>query len=281
MTNFPIVELIDLQEQPAVFTPGEPEFWTDPYIARQMLKVHLDPEVDLASRRPETIQHTVEWILKMTGLKVGDALLDLGCGPGLYAERFAQAGLKVTGVDFSHNSIEYARESAAREKLPITYRCQNYLDLEDSNCYDSAVLIFGDFCPLNPVQRQKLLANVHRALRKDGTFILDVSTPKVHTFDPAENHWYAAENGFWRESPHLVLEQHFRYPSDIALDQYIVIEEPGKITVYRNWFQDYTPETITRELEANGFKVESLWGDLTGSPYRAEGEWIGVAARRV
>ena len=91
MTNFPLDELIDLQKQPAVFTAGELEFWTDPYIAKQMLKTHLDPNVDLASRRPETIQRTVAWILKMTGLKVGDALLDLGCGPGLYAERFAQS----------------------------------------------------------------------------------------------------------------------------------------------------------------------------------------------
>lgn len=280
MNNISIDQIINLQEPPPVFTPGESEFWTDPYIARQMLKAHLDPNVDLASRRPETIRRTVDWILVTAKLKVGDDLLDLGCGPGLYAERFAQAGLNVTGVDFSQNSIDYARSSAEKEKLPIDYRCQNYLDLEDSNSFDAAVLIFGDFCPLNPEQRRKLLANVHRALRANGVFILDVSTPNVHAFDPAVNHWYAAANGFWRAAPHLVLEQHFFYPGDIALDQYLVIEGSGEVTVYRNWFQDYTSQTITRELEANGFRVESLWGDLTGSPYREDGQWMGAAARR-
>jgi hypothetical protein len=39
-----------------------------------------------------------------------------------------------------------------------------------------------------------------------------------------------------------------------------VIEETGVLTVYRNWFQDYTPETITAELAEAGFTVESLWG---------------------
>lgn len=279
MTAISIKDLIQYQQPPLTFAAGELEFWTDPYIAQQMLKTHLDPNVDLASRRPETIQKSAAWITEIAKLKIGSDLLDLGCGPGLYAERFARAGLRVTGVDFSKNSIEYARTSAEKEQLPITYRCQNYLELSEQDNYDAAVLIFGDFCPLNPDQRKQLLANVRRALRRGGAFILDVTTPKIHSFDPSENHWYAVDSGFWRPTPHLVLEQHFLYPKNIALDQFVVIEEGGKSTVYRNWFQDYTPETITTELQASGFKVESLWGDLTGTPYREDSEWIGVVAR--
>ena len=59
-----------------------------------------------------------------------------------------------------------------------------------------------------------------------------------------------------------------------------VIEGDGKISVYRNWFQDYTPETIRAELTAGGFEVESLWGDLTGAPLEEDSEWIGVVARK-
>ena len=60
----PIEALFHLQKPPAPFSPGEPHFWTDPHIARQMLAVHLDPETDAASRRPETIQRTVDWLIK-------------------------------------------------------------------------------------------------------------------------------------------------------------------------------------------------------------------------
>jgi hypothetical protein len=75
-----------------------------------------------------------------------------------------------------------------------------------------------------------------------------------------------------------VLEEGFDYPEQsIWLDQYTVIEANGKVSVYRNWFQDYTPSTITDELSRGGFSVQSLWGDLTGtSCYTLESEWIGV-----
>ena len=286
MTSLPtspaldLARLIQLQEKPQPFEPGEPHFWTDPHIARQMLAYHLDPSVDAASRRPETIDRITAWIAKAAGLRPGDSLIDLGCGPGLYAERLAQAGFQVTGVDFSQNSIDYAVAQAREKQLPIQYRCQNYLELDDQARYSAALLIYGDFCPLSPGQRARLLANVRAALKPGGCFILDVTTPRLRQKHGLKNHWYAARQGFWKPGPHLVLEQGFAYPDDLFLDQYTVIEADGKISVYRNWFQDYTPETIRAELAAGGFEIESLWGDLTGEPYTPNSEWIGILARR-
>ena len=85
---------------------------------------------------------------------------------------------------------------------------------------------------------------------------------------------------FWKPGKHLVLEQGFAYENDIFLDQYIVIEENGKTSLYRNWFQDYKPETIRSEIQANGFMVESLWSDLSGALYHEKSDWIGVVARK-
>ena len=75
-------DLIDLQQKPAPFTPGEALFWNDPHISAQMLKAHLDPAIEAASRKPETIDRSVAWLIDTLALKPGDALLDLGCGPG-------------------------------------------------------------------------------------------------------------------------------------------------------------------------------------------------------
>jgi SAM-dependent methyltransferase len=180
-------------------------------------------------------------------------------------------------VDYSHRSIEYAAKYASENNLNIAYRYQNYLELSDENQYDAALLIYGDFCPLNPEQRSTLLKNIHRALKPSGQFVLDVSTPEHRNKYGNKNNWYAAESGFWKPGSHLVLEQGFDYPEEsIWLDQYTVIEADGKVSVYRNWFQDYTPETITAELEQGGFSVKSLWGDLTGEPNTPTGEWIGL-----
>ncbi|HEU0297751.1 MAG TPA: class I SAM-dependent methyltransferase [Anaerolineales bacterium] len=276
-----ISQLLDLQQKPEPFTPGEPLFWDDPHISGQMLETHLNPDIDAASRRAETIDRSVRWMIETLRLKPGASLLDLGCGPGLYASRFAQAGFKVTGVDYSRRSIEYASRYAKENNLEIDYRYQNYLEFKDENQYDAAFLIYGDFCPLSTEQRSTLLKNVHCALKPNGKFALDVTTPEDRKKHGNKNHWYALESGFWKPGPHLVLEEGFDYPDQsIWLDQYTVIEADGKVSVYRNWFQDYTPETITHELEQGGFSVESVWGDLTGEPYTPASEWIGIMASK-
>ena len=264
-------------EKPAPFTPGEPLFWDDPHISAQMLNAHLNPTNDAASRRPGTITATVDWLIGEIDLKPGDSVIDLGCGPGLYASRFAQRGLKVTGVDYSKRSIAYAEGFAKENGLEIEYRYQNYLELTDENRFYVALLIYGDFCPLSPEQRSELLTNIHRALKPGGYFVLDVTTRHHRRKYGNQNNWYAVKSGFWKPGPHLVLEDGFDYPEEsIYLDQAIVIEDGGNITVYRNWFQDYSLEMITKELNAGGFAVIAAGNDLAGTLYTEDSEWIGL-----
>ncbi len=281
-SSLDLSRLVDLQARPEPFAPGEPLFWDDPHISSQLLATHLDPNTDLASRHPAYIDRSVAWLIERLQLKPGDSVLDLGCGPGLYTQRLAARGLQVFGMDYSRRSIEYARQHAAEQGLAIDYRYQDYLTLEDIGLYDAILLIYGDFCPLAPDQRARLLHNVRRALKPGGRFVLDVSTPAHRMHYHNENRWYAVEGGFWKAGPHLVLEQGFDYPeAAIFLDQAIVIEPDGHISVYRNWFQDYDRAAITAELTTGGFAVESVWSDLIGTPYVDDTEWIGVVARKM
>jgi SAM-dependent methyltransferase len=208
-------------------------------------------------------------------------LLDLGCGPGLYCERFARAGLRVTGIDLSHRSIDYARKRAATQNLAIDYIHGDYLEMGHRDTFDAAVLIYGDLCTLAPEPRDRLLRAVHAALKHGGRVALDVTTPRHHAHTATLNRWEARDAGFWRPHRHLLLTQGFAYPADdVYLEQYIVIEASGAMTVYRNWFQDYSRATITRLLEDHELRVESVWGDLTGQLYDDRAEWIGIVARK-
>lgn len=277
-----IDDLHHLSAPPAPFTPGESLFWDDPHISRMMLDAHLSPDTEAASRRPDMIEAVVNWLLDYLALGPSAAWLDLGCGPGLYTARLAWRGLSVTGIDYSRRSITYAQNYAAEHDLPIDYRYQNYLTLDDTAQYDVVSLIYGDFCPLSPADRAALLNRVHRALKPGGRFVFDVTTPLLRAQHGLQPNWYAApDGGFWKPGPHLVLERGFAYPDDIYLDQYIVIEPDGALTVYRNWFQDYTPERIANEIRAHRFEIAAMWGDLTGAPYTEDSEWIGIVAARV
>jgi SAM-dependent methyltransferase len=247
-----------------------------------MLACHLNPNSDLASRKPEIIDKTVCWLLAHLDLKIGQAVLDLGCGPGLYTTRLAQQGLQVTGVDTSRSSINYAIQSALELGLEITYRYQDYLTLTDSEQYDLVLLIYGDYCPLSPEQRSQLLQNVKRALKPGGYFVLDVTTREHRRKVGQKNGWYVTESGFWKPGAHLVLEQGFDYPDQsIYLDQSIVIAADGMLSVYRNWFQDFTQASISSEIIRAGLRVESLWNDLQDTPLSEGSDWIGVVAQKL
>src|SRR5574341_505822 len=207
MIDHIISRCIELQKKPVPFETGEPLFWDDPHISSQMLEAHLNPDIEAASRRPKTIDRSVRWLIETLGLKPGASLLDLGCGPGLYTSRFARAGFRVTGLDYSRRSIAYASRYAKENDLEIIYRYENYLELKDENQYDAAFLIYGDFCPLNPEERARLLQNVRRALKSNGEFVLDVTTRECRMKHGHKNRWYALKSGFWKPGPHLVLEE--------------------------------------------------------------------------
>lgn len=243
-----------------------------------MLKAHLNPDIDAASRRPETIDKTVNWLFDTLKLNPGDSLLDLGCGPGLYCQRFSAHGLHVTGVDLSQNSINYARE----HDLNTRYLCQNYLNLDLTEIFKVFTLIYGDFCVLSSDERAQLLETVYQRLEFGGYFVLDVSSIAFYDNLPAERRWSVVESGgFWKSAGYLELFERFRYPEQhVLLDQYAIIEADTQVSIYRNWFQCYSPESIQSELATKNFAIRGVYGDLMGNQYASDSEWIGIIAQK-
>ena len=268
-------------KKPPIFEPGDSCIWTERYISGQMLAAHLNPDIDAASRKHETIEKTVRFWLAKGLIKPGDRVLDLGCGPGLYAGRLAAAGVQVVGIDYSEVALAHAVQQAERRNLLIEYRCMNFLELKDEEEYDAVIQVFGEYNTLSNDHRDLFLANIYRTLKPGGIFLMDVSTRELRMKDGLKNNWYLSEGGFWRPGIHLVLEMGFDYPEDdIWLEQYIVVDQGGNATNYRCWFHDYSLETLTPIVEAAGFDVETAWGDLTGAPYDSQCDWIAVCLKK-
>lgn len=68
-------------------------------------------------------------IIEIAGLKPGDPVMDLGCGPGLVAIPFAKAGLKVMAIDPEPNMVDAAKAEAAREGVALDVQQGSSFDL--------------------------------------------------------------------------------------------------------------------------------------------------------
>ncbi|TFG55219.1 MAG: class I SAM-dependent methyltransferase [Methanomassiliicoccus sp.] len=274
-----IKTIAELDRRPAIFEKGETVFWEHPHISKMMLMAHLDQSTGAASRRFDEIDRSVEWIdgiLKKAGART---ILDLGCGPGLYAKRLAARGYEVLGVDISPNSIAYANED--RDGLDnLQYTVANYLELNLDRRFDAVLLIYGDLCALSDVNMSALLGKVFGWLNPEGHFIFDTMKTEL-IGELSEQEWHGGEFGFWRDGPHLVLQRRYDFLDHPAsVNQYIVLEAGEDPVVYRVWF-NYIDEKRARSLiDEHGFETLGIWSDLKGTPVGGNDQWMGVLARK-
>ncbi len=262
--------------KPPLYTKTKVAFWDDEHISKQMLKAHLDPEFEGASRNLKFIEKSVSWIKEMVSPQNYPLLLDVGCGPGIYAEKFSKEGYQVTGIDFSKRSIDYAQKSALQQKLNITYLYQNYLDMNLQQEFDFATLIYCDYGALSTQDRQIIMNNIYNHLKPGGKFLLDVfSMEKYNTFQEKQT-WENCQNGgFWREEKYLAFNGSYKYSDNVTLEQTSIIVN-NKITNYYIWDTYFTKETLMKEAMEAGFKVCQVFGDVAGETYHQDSLTIAI-----
>ena len=255
--------------------------WADPHTSEKMLQFHLNPEIDVSSRRLSSVEESVEWMAERFGLGGGKRVIDFGCGPGLYASRFAGYGADVTGIDFSPASIRYAREQAGEAGQNILFHEANYLEFEPSGEFDLICMIMCDFCALSPNQRSAMLGKFSRLLASEGRIVLDVYS--LEAFNQKQETVEFEESlleGFWSPSPCFVFLASFKYEAECAsLDKYTIVGEQTRREVF-NWLQYFSPESLERELSEHGLAVEAVLGDLAGHPYAPQSSEFAVVVKR-
>ncbi len=260
-------EMMKYTVKPPLYALSTNLLWDDEHISKGMLEAHLNPEWDAATRKHDFVDKSVSWITRIAPPSQFTQLLDLGCGPGLYAERFNHAGYSVTGIDFSRRSIEYAKEQAACNNSDICYRCQNYLTAVFTEQYDVITMIFCDYAVLAHADRLMLLKKIYEALRPGGKLILDVFTP--HMRHDESHSWYRAENGgFYSDKPHVCMESFYQYndADKTELRQAIVITEDS-VECYNIWDHFFDRGMLVAEIMPAGFSSYELFGSVAGDEF--------------
>lgn len=281
MTNL-YKKLAIINERPfpfSIYTAAN--LWTDPHTAQQMLKTHLDQSTDRASRRLPFIEKSVAWLQKRFNIGPGTRIADFGCGPGLYSTRLAQLGAAVTGIDFSANSLAYARETAVSHNLTIDYIHTNYLDFKSNKQFDLILLIFCDFCALSPAQRQQLLGIFREHLAEGGAIVLDVSSlVGFDQFEEGVRYGRRQSGDFWTDEDYFDFINQFKYEAErITLDKYTIFTPQREFEIY-NWLQHYDQQSLAAEFTANDLTITNWHANVAGDPLDPQSPTIAIVAQK-
>jgi SAM-dependent methyltransferase len=251
-----LLDLVDREPIPTPWAEGEKIPWNDPGFSLRMLEEHLSQEHDAASRRFEIVDSHVEWIHQHVLKANPSRILDLGCGPGLYANRLAAFGHTCVGIDFSPASIAYAREQARVDGLDVTYIQGDIRTADYGDGYDLVMQIFGEFNVFRPAEARGILERAYRALVLDGLLLLE-----PHTFEAVRgiglqpSSWYSARTGLFSEEPHLCLQESlWDAKNHVAIERYYIIDAiTGNVTRHSSSMQAYTEREYRALLTECGF----------------------------
>lgn len=129
----------------------------------------------------------------------GTELLDIGCGNGRDSLYFAENGLKVTGLDSSESAI--GKLSRQFQNQDLQFVCCDYAetDLFEKRDFDYCYCRFFIHA-ITEWQEDILLKQVHKGLRKNGLFLIEVRSIKDELFGRGEP---AGRNAF-------IYDEHYR-----------------------------------------------------------------------
>ena len=258
--------------------------WNDPDFSARMLREHLDESHGAATRQAAERATQLDWLWARLSLESGRRLLDLTCGPGLYAVALAERGLHVTGVDFSPASIAYARRLAGERGM--SGRCE-FIEADvrqfapEPQTYDAALFLYGQLAVFPRDEAAALLAKTVAALRPGGRLCVELLDPaRVDKQD--SSWWFTDDAGLWGERPFLHLgERRWDAAVRASVERYTILHlETGTLDEIVLCDQTYEVEEMAGMMRTAGFSTVTSYPGWDGLPLYDAAEWVSYVAEK-
>ncbi len=147
-------------------------------------------------RRWEVASEEVNSALDLLDLEPGAEVLDFCCGPGRHALELARRGYRVTAVDRTASYLEFGRRRAEAEGLSVEFVQGDVRAFGLEQGFDAAVSLYTSFGYFeDPADDQRVLRNLHRALRPGGKLMMDLSGKEVLARHFQERNWSELDDG--------------------------------------------------------------------------------------
>jgi ubiquinone/menaquinone biosynthesis C-methylase UbiE len=147
----------------------------------------------------EPSRYALGFLPRLSKAAPGGALLDLGCGEGRHAIAAADAGLRVTAVDYEPLALLRARIYAkAHGASGINFCAANVLDLPLPDASFDVVLDYGCLHHQRKADWPAYKAGILRVLKPEGHYILSVFSPQFRFFRGNNRKWHIARGAYRR-----------------------------------------------------------------------------------
>jgi SAM-dependent methyltransferase len=208
-----------------------------------------------------------ELIWRLLELEPGMEVLDLACGHGRIANRLAERGARVTGLDATPLFLERARADAEARGVDVDYVEGDMRELPWESRFDRIVNWFTAFGYFDDDEEdRRVLRAAHRALRPGGRLLI-------------ENNNTAELLGRWQ--PSVVVER----DGNLMIDRSRFDPVSGRATTERVIVRDGTTRRVTFSVRMFVAVELGAWlRDAGFSPvdfFDRQGEPLTVESRRM
>ena len=145
---------------------------------------------------PERTELEIAGLREMLPLAPDAAVLDLGCGWGRHSVAMARAGFAVTGLDLSETLLARARRRAQAAGVSVEWVRADMREIPWTDRFDAVCSFYsslGYF--LSDAEDLRALRGAHRALRRDGVFVLETMHRDHVMGGYAERDWWTTDSG--------------------------------------------------------------------------------------
>ena len=224
----------------------------------------------------------IEKIIKRESSPEAECLvLDLGCGTGSMTLELASRGYDMTGVDFSPEMLDIARERA--EKIDcgkdILWLCQ---DMREFELYGTVDVVVSCLDCINhiikPSDVKKCFALVHNYLSPDGLFIFDINGKRKFEQIYSDNTYVMEEGGSF-----CIWQNYYNEKTKLC-DFYITLFAENENGTYDRYDEAdrermYTLASVKRMLSECGMEFVGAYSDFDFSVADDSDERLYIVAR--
>lgn len=228
-------------------------------------------EALLKSKSRRTTIDDASYIVKRLNLKPNAEVLDTPCGTGRLSIELAGYGFRVTGIDFSANSIAACKQGAAERGVAVTWAQRDMREMPAAEVFDGAFCWWDSFGYLDDEGNLAHLKAIHHALRRGGRLLIEAHVAEsIFPLLPARD-WNWLGDLLWME------QVTFDLPSGRLQRQWTFVRDG--VTEQRTIsMRIYTYRELLMLLQQVGFTEYATYSHRSDEPFRFGGSRLNVVA---